>query len=233
MTAPGGRGNPWAPGGVLFVALFIAGLVLSGVLAPAPYPLPGASSAEIVRYFREGRGAVLTLGFLQSLSAISLRFRRLRRRLRAGDRDWDLHAIWADPRRRDFSGGLPPFGRTSIAGAGPDSVGRGNCPRQHLALPDLPRRRPRPRCFSRLVCGGRFDRRLENQGSSQVDPVGRDRGRGDLALLSGLVDLVSGLDLHPAREGALLRLERCGERRAGPLTKDAVPYNSSPRKRGQ
>jgi hypothetical protein len=57
---------------VFFVALFIAGLVLSGVLAPAPYPLPGASSAEIMRYFSEGRTAVLTLGFLQALSAISL-----------------------------------------------------------------------------------------------------------------------------------------------------------------
>ena len=72
MTAPGGRGSPWALSGVFFVALFIAGLVLSGVLAPAPYPLPGASSAEIMRYFSEGRTAVLTLGFLQALSAISL-----------------------------------------------------------------------------------------------------------------------------------------------------------------
>jgi hypothetical protein len=72
MTAPGGRGNPWALSGVFFVAFFIAGLVLSVALAPAPYPLPGASSAEIVRYFSESRTAVLMLGFLQALSAISL-----------------------------------------------------------------------------------------------------------------------------------------------------------------
>jgi hypothetical protein len=72
MTAAGGRGNPWALSGVFFVALFIAGLLLSGMLAPAPYPLPGVSSAEIVRYFSEGRIAVLMLGFLQGLSAISL-----------------------------------------------------------------------------------------------------------------------------------------------------------------
>jgi hypothetical protein len=72
MTAAGGRGSPWALSGVFFVALFIGGLVLSGVLAPAPYPLPGASSAEIVRYFSEGRTAILMLGFLQALSAISL-----------------------------------------------------------------------------------------------------------------------------------------------------------------
>jgi hypothetical protein len=72
MTAAGARGSPWALSGVFFVALFIAGLVLSGVLAPAPYPLPGASSAEIVRYFSEGRTAVFMLGFLQALSAISL-----------------------------------------------------------------------------------------------------------------------------------------------------------------
>jgi hypothetical protein len=72
MTAPGGLGSSWALSGVFFVALFIAGLVLSGVLAPAPYPLPGASSAEIVRYFSEGRTAILTLGFLQALSAMSL-----------------------------------------------------------------------------------------------------------------------------------------------------------------
>jgi hypothetical protein len=72
MTAAGGRGNPWALSGVFFVALFIAGLVLSGMLAPAPYPLPGASSAEIELYFSEGRIAVLMLGFLQGLSAISL-----------------------------------------------------------------------------------------------------------------------------------------------------------------
>jgi hypothetical protein len=72
MTAAGSRGNPWALSGVFFVAFFIAGLVLSGVLAPAPYPLPGTSSAEIVRYFTEGRTAVVTLGFLQGLSAVAL-----------------------------------------------------------------------------------------------------------------------------------------------------------------
>jgi hypothetical protein len=214
MTAAGSRGNPWALSGVFFVAFFIAGLVLSGVLAPAPYPLPGTSSAEIVRYFTEGRTAVVTLGFLQGLSAVALfAFPAFVRRTVPGTRT--LPGL-------TLGGGIPPFGRTSIVGAGPDGVGRGNCPRRHLALPDLPRRRPRPRCFARAVRGGGFDRRHENQGASRMDLVGRHRGGRDLALVPGLVDMLSGLDLHPARAGALLRLERCGERRAGSLTKDSV-----------
>jgi hypothetical protein len=72
MTASGGQLNPWALGGVLFAVFFIVGLVLGGVLASSPFPLPGATAAEVARYFTESQTAVLVSGLFQILSAISL-----------------------------------------------------------------------------------------------------------------------------------------------------------------
>lgn len=72
MTISRRKRNPWALGGVLFVAFFIASLVLGGVLASGPLPLPGAPAAEVARYFTESRTAVLASGLFQILSAASL-----------------------------------------------------------------------------------------------------------------------------------------------------------------
>lgn len=64
--------NPWALSGVFFAAFFITGLILGGVLASGPLPLPGAPAADVARYFTESRTAVLVSGLFQVLSAISL-----------------------------------------------------------------------------------------------------------------------------------------------------------------
>ena len=72
MAASKKQRNPWALSGVLFAAFFIASLVLGGVLASGPLPLPGAPAADVARYFTESRAAVLVAGLLQVLSAVSL-----------------------------------------------------------------------------------------------------------------------------------------------------------------
>ncbi len=72
MAASIRQSNPWALSGVFFAAFFIVSLVLGGVLASVPLPLPGASAADVARYFTESRTAVLVSGLLQVLSAISL-----------------------------------------------------------------------------------------------------------------------------------------------------------------
>lgn len=64
--------DPRALGGVLFVALFISGLVLGGALSSAPFPMPGASAQEVARYYDENRTAVLAAGSLQVLSSLAL-----------------------------------------------------------------------------------------------------------------------------------------------------------------
>jgi hypothetical protein len=64
--------DPQALGGVLFVALFITGLILGGALSSAPFPMPGASPQEVARYYDENRTAVLTAGSLQVLSSLAL-----------------------------------------------------------------------------------------------------------------------------------------------------------------
>ena len=64
--------DPRALGGVLFVALFISGLVLGGALSSAPFPMPGASPQEVARYYDENRTAVLAAGSLQALSSLAL-----------------------------------------------------------------------------------------------------------------------------------------------------------------
>jgi hypothetical protein len=64
--------DPRALGGVLFVALFISGLVLGGALSSAPFPMPGASPQEVARYYDENRTAVLAAGSLQVLSSLAL-----------------------------------------------------------------------------------------------------------------------------------------------------------------
>lgn len=58
--------------GVLFAAFFIVSLVLGGVLASAPLPMPDAPAAEVVRYYNDSRTAVIVGGILQALSAVSL-----------------------------------------------------------------------------------------------------------------------------------------------------------------
>jgi hypothetical protein len=44
------QGNLLALSGVFFAAFFIASLVLGGVLASAPLPLPDAPAADVVRF---------------------------------------------------------------------------------------------------------------------------------------------------------------------------------------
>lgn len=72
MTISRRQRNPWALGGVFFAAFFISSLVLGGVLAVGPLPLPGSPAAEVARYVTESRTAVLVSGLFQVLSAISL-----------------------------------------------------------------------------------------------------------------------------------------------------------------
>lgn len=64
--------DPRALGGVLFVALFISGLILGGALSSAPFPMPGASPQSVARYYDENRTAVLAAGSLQVLSSLAL-----------------------------------------------------------------------------------------------------------------------------------------------------------------
>lgn len=72
ITARRRRKDPWALSGVLFVALFIWGLILGGVLSSAPFPMPGAPPQEVTRYYDANRTAVLAGGSLQALSALAL-----------------------------------------------------------------------------------------------------------------------------------------------------------------
>jgi len=72
MTASRTERRPWALSGVLFVALFMAGLILSGVLGSETYPSPFGPSAEIERYFTASRDAVRMLSFFHALAAIAL-----------------------------------------------------------------------------------------------------------------------------------------------------------------
>lgn len=71
-TAPSTRRNPWALGGVLFAAFFIAGDFLRGALANGPLPLPGAPAEDVARYFTESAASALAVSSVQVLSALSL-----------------------------------------------------------------------------------------------------------------------------------------------------------------
>lgn len=64
--------NPWALSGVFFVALFIWGLILGGVLSSAPFPMPWAPAPEVARYYDENRTVILASGLLQILSSLAL-----------------------------------------------------------------------------------------------------------------------------------------------------------------
>ncbi len=64
--------DPRALGGLLFVALFISGLILGGALSSAPFPMPGASPQEVARYYGENRTAALLGGSFQVLSSLAL-----------------------------------------------------------------------------------------------------------------------------------------------------------------
>lgn len=64
--------DPRALGGLLFVALFISGLILGGSLSSAPFPMPGTSPQEVARYYDENRTAILAAGSLQVLSSLAL-----------------------------------------------------------------------------------------------------------------------------------------------------------------
>ena len=64
--------DPRMLGGVLFVTLFISGLILGGALSSAPFPMPAAPPQEVARYYDENRTAVLVAGSLQVLSSLAL-----------------------------------------------------------------------------------------------------------------------------------------------------------------
>jgi hypothetical protein len=66
------QGNLLALSGVFFAAFFIVSLVLGGVLASAPLPLPDAPGADVVRIYEGSRDAALASSSLQALSAVSL-----------------------------------------------------------------------------------------------------------------------------------------------------------------
>jgi hypothetical protein len=68
MTTSRRQGNPWALGGVLVAVFFIAGDVLRGMLTSNALPLPGASAAEVARYFTDSQTAVLVVAAVQILS---------------------------------------------------------------------------------------------------------------------------------------------------------------------
>lgn len=72
MTTSRRRGDPGALGGVLFAVFFIAGDVLRGMLASNALPLPGASAAEVARYFSDSQMAAIAVGLCQVLAAASL-----------------------------------------------------------------------------------------------------------------------------------------------------------------
>lgn len=72
MTASNPQRNPWALGGVLFAAFFVAGDFLRGALASGPLPLPGAPAEEVARYFTESSTSALAVASVQALSALSL-----------------------------------------------------------------------------------------------------------------------------------------------------------------
>ena len=72
MTVLKRHGNLGALSGVLFVAFFVASLVLGGVLASSPLPMPDAPAAEVARYYSHNRTAVLVSSSLQAFSAVSL-----------------------------------------------------------------------------------------------------------------------------------------------------------------
>lgn len=66
------RGRLLALSGLLFVAYFIAGLVLGGVLATSPFPMPDAPTAQTAGYYRDNVTALAVGGVFQGLSAIAL-----------------------------------------------------------------------------------------------------------------------------------------------------------------
>ena len=72
MSTSKRQGNLLALSGVFFTAFFIASLVLVGVLASAPLPLPDAPNADVVRFYEGSRVAALASSSLQALSAVSL-----------------------------------------------------------------------------------------------------------------------------------------------------------------
>lgn len=72
MSTSKRQGNLLALSGVFFAAFFIASLVLGGVLASAPFPLPYAPNADVVRFYEGSRVAALASSSLQALSAVSL-----------------------------------------------------------------------------------------------------------------------------------------------------------------
>ncbi len=65
-------GRSLALSGLLFVALFIVGLVLVGVLATSPFPMPNAPVAQTADFYEETAAALLAGGVLQVLSAVAL-----------------------------------------------------------------------------------------------------------------------------------------------------------------
>lgn len=71
MSTSKRQGNLLALSGV-FAAFFIVSLVLGGVLASAPLPLPDAPGADVVRFYEGSRDAALASSSLQALSAVSL-----------------------------------------------------------------------------------------------------------------------------------------------------------------
>ena len=66
------RGRLLALSGMFFVAYFIVGLVLGGVLATSAFPMPDAPAAQTAGYYRDNVSALAVGGVFQSLSAIAL-----------------------------------------------------------------------------------------------------------------------------------------------------------------
>lgn len=66
--------NLWALGGVLFVALFMAGDFLRGVFTDSPLPMPNAPASEYATYATESWLAVMVVSVCQVLSGLALYF---------------------------------------------------------------------------------------------------------------------------------------------------------------
>ena len=71
-TVESRKGRPLALGGPLFVALFIAELVLVGLLATSPFPMPDTPATLTADYYQENAAALVAGGVLQGLAAGAL-----------------------------------------------------------------------------------------------------------------------------------------------------------------
>lgn len=72
MTGVRKQRNRWALSGVLFVVYFIVGLIVGGVLADSPYPMPDVPATQTARFYGDNATAILIGVVFQIFSAVAL-----------------------------------------------------------------------------------------------------------------------------------------------------------------